>query len=267
MLARGKAAIIFSATLSPLPYYRDILGGNEDDGLASLPSPFDPDRLLTIAHSGISTKFADREASYTPIAHTLYAIVSRRAGNYFAFFPSYEYMRNVHEQFTRLYPDVDTMMQESEMPEEAREDFLRAFAADNTKTLIGFVVLGGIFSEGIDLKGDRLIGAIITSVGIPRVSLRQELIMDYFERKNGQGYDYAYTYPGINKVLQAAGRVIRTETDSGVVVLIDHRYSWGKYRALLPRHWNNVRGVWDLAQLEQTLGAFAITNYELRITN
>jgi len=254
MLARSKAAIIFSATLSPLPYYREILGGNTDDGLASLPSPFDPDRLLTIAHTGISTKFADRESSYKPIAEAIFAVVSHRAGNYFAFFPSYEYMRNVYELFTNLYPHIDTILQETEMPEEAREDFLLAFAADNTETLIGFVVLGGIFSEGIDLKGDRLIGAIITSVGIPRVSLRQELIMNYFDRKNGQGYDYAYTFPGINKVLQAAGRVIRTETDSGAVILIDSRYGWGKYRALLPRHWNNAQVVSNLAQLEQILG-------------
>ena len=257
MLARGKAAIIFSATLSPLPYYRDILGGNDEDVMVNLPSPFDPDNLLIIAHCGISTKFADREKSYEPIAQAIGQTIGNRRGNYFAFFPSYEYMRYVHEEFVRQHPDVDTMMQSTEMTEEAREDFLRAFDADNEETLIGFVVLGGIFSEGIDLKGDRLIGAIITSVGIPRVSLRQDLIRDYFDNKNGQGYDYAYTFPGINKVLQAAGRVIRTESDSGVVVLIDSRYQWGKYRALLPRHWDNVRGVWDLARLGQALDPYS----------
>jgi len=251
MLARGKAAIIFSATLTPLPYYRDILGGNENDIMLSLPSPFDPARLAIAAHCGISTKYTDRQSSYTPIAEAIAAVISRKSGNYFVFFPSYDYMHMVHEVFTQKHPEIRTLLQKGEMAEEKREAFLREFDDGNTEALVGFVVLGGIFSEGIDLKGGRLIGSIIVSVGIPPISLRADLIRSYFDRRNGQGYDYAYTFPGMNKVLQAAGRVIRTETDEGIVLLIDSRYSWAKYRGLMPVHWTNVYTLWNTRDFEK----------------
>lgn len=252
MLNRGKAAVIFSATLAPLPYYRDILGGAPDDPMLSLPSPFDPDRLLTVAHCGISTKYDERQSSYIPIAEAIHGTISRRKGNYFAFFPSYEYMWRVYDLFTEKYPDIQTVLQDSEMSEEEREEFLQKFDSGNTETLVGFVVLGGIFSEGIDLKGDRLIGTIIISVGIPQVSLRQNLIRNYFDQKNGNGHDYAYTFPGINKILQAAGRVIRTETDSGIVLLIDSRYAQQKYKALLPAHWTDLHQIQSIEELPRT---------------
>jgi DNA excision repair protein ERCC-2 len=217
------------------------LGGDGNDGALYLNSPFDPDRLATISHCGISTKYADREASYAPIAEALRVAVSRMKGNYLAFFPSYDYMRRVHELFCDIEPQVETLLQQSQMSEAEREEFLARFDADNPETLLGFTVLGGIFSEGIDLKGNRLIGSLIISVGIPMISLRRDLIRDYFNGKNGCGYDYAYVYPGMNKVLQAAGRVIRTEDDFGIVLLIDSRYGTSNYRELFPAHWVNMK--------------------------
>jgi Rad3-related DNA helicase len=239
-LSRGVSSVLFSATLTPLIYYRDILGGNDDDPIISLPSLFDPMKLQIIIR-GISTKYADREHSYEPIADAIYTAVNIKKGNYFVFFPSYEYMNNVYLLFYKKYPDVQTLLQTANMAEDDREDFLDQFDADNTETLVGFTVLGGIFSEGIDLKGERLIGSIIVSVGIPMLSLRTDQIRDYFNQKNGQGYDYAYVFPGMNKVLQAAGRVIRTETDEGIVMLIDSRFNTKKYRDMFPAHWTNVK--------------------------
>jgi len=244
-LERAKSSILFSATLIPLPYYRDILGGSTEDLMVSLPSPFDPNHLRLVSHCGISTKYKDRQRSYEPIAQTIYETISQQKGNYFVFFPSYEYMQTVYDIFCTQYPQVETLLQKSEMSEEERESFLACFDMNNTSTLVGFTVLGGIFSEGIDLKGDRLIGSIIIGVGIPKISLRQDLIRDYFNAQNGRGYDYAYVFPGMNKVLQAAGRVIRTETDSGVVLLIDSRYATAEYQRLFPAHWAHMQVIWE----------------------
>jgi len=245
-LSRGISSILFSATLTPLNYYREILGGNEEDAVISLPSPFDPKRQLIAVHSGISTKYIHRENSYAPIAETIHTAVSKKPGNYLVFFPSYDYMNKVYMPFQENFPQIKTLLQQSSMTEEERANYLEQFSENNTETLVGFTVLGGIFSEGIDLKGDRLIGSIIISVGIPMINMRQDQIRDYFNRKNNQGYDYAYVFPGMNKVLQAAGRVIRTETDSGIVVLIDDRFATEKYLRMFPPHWSNLRITNDL---------------------
>ena len=165
-------------------------------------------------------------------------------------------MRQVHERFTALCPGVAAPMQDSHMEEEERAAFLARFDAENADTLAGFCVLGGLFSEGIDLKGDRLIGTVIVGVGLPGLSLRQNEIREYFNRKNGRGYDYAYVYPGMNKVLQAAGRVIRSADDAGVAVLIDSRFHTAAYRALFPPHWSQMRRVRDTASLRRLLAAF-----------
>ncbi|MCL2509049.1 MAG: PD-(D/E)XK nuclease family protein [Oscillospiraceae bacterium] len=240
-LGKARASVLFSATLTPLHYHREILGGADGDYMLALPSPFDPLNLTLLAHTGISTKYADREKSVTPIAETVYDAVSRRPGNYMVFFPSYEYMRRVYAEFCERYPGITTILQDNSMDEDARARFLERFSAENTETLLGFCVLGGIFSEGIDLKGERLYGAVVVGVGLPKLSLRQNLIKDYFNRKNGQGYDYAYVFPGMNKVLQAAGRVIRGEDDKGLVALIDTRFAAAKYREMYPEHWNHVK--------------------------
>jgi len=249
-LSRGISSIIFSATLTPLHYYREMLGGNTDDAVISLPSPFDPNRQQIVIHRGISTKYNDRAHSYSPIAKTIYTAICKQRGNYLVFFPSYDYMNKVYTLFCENYPQIKTLLQQSTMTEQERIHFLEQFDENNAETLVGFTVLGGIFSEGIDLKGDRLIGAIIISVGIPMINMRQDQIRDYFNHKNNQGYDYAYVYPGMNKVLQAAGRVIRTETDSGIVLLIDSRFSTEKYLNMFPAHWSNVRMISDARELE-----------------
>ena len=249
-LARGQASVLFSATLTPLPYYRDILGGTGEDFAISLPSPFDPNRLLTVTHSGISTKYTHRENSYEPIVQAIHTAISYKKGNYLVFFPSYEYMNKVHELFCEAHPNIQTLPQQTDMTEDNRAGFLARFDQDNLETLVGFAVLGGIFSEGIDLKGDRLIGSIIVSVGLPKINLRQDQIRDYFNHKNGRGYDYAYVFPGMNKVLQAAGRVIRTETDAGIVLLIDSRFATAQYRGLMPGHWGNMVTVRSTGQLD-----------------
>jgi len=250
-LSYAKSTVLFSATLTPLPYYRDILGGTNEDFVVSLPSPFEPEHLHLVSHCGISTKYKDRESSYNSISQTIYQTISQKKGNYFVFFPSYDYMHKIYEIFTTQHPEVETLLQKTDMLEDERADFMSRFDSENTSTLVGFTVLGGIFSEGIDLKGDRLIGAIIVGVGIPKISLRQDLIKDYFNKINGQGYDYAYVFPGMNKVLQAAGRVIRTETDEGVVVLIDSRYATAQYRGLFPEHWRHMKVIKDLSDLFQ----------------
>jgi Rad3-related DNA helicase len=242
-LERGAAAIFFSATLSPLNYFCEILGGTEEDFVLSVESPFDPANLQVIANTSISTKYLDRERSYGKIAYFLKEELSGLKGNYLVFFPSYTYMEEVLGIFSGIMENIQILVQEKEMDDSRREAFLEKFSMDNKGILLGFAVLGGIFSEGIDLKGDRLKGVVIISVGIPMISHKRDLIKQYFQRKNGQGYDFAYVFPGMSKVLQAAGRVIRTETDTGFVILIDSRYGEWKYRQLMPDFWRDVRYV------------------------
>ena len=239
---RGKTAVLFSATLTPLSYFIDILGGEKDDYNINLCSPFDNSKLCLLVDDEVSTKYKNRENSYDTIVEIIKTAVEMRKGNYLVYFPSYKYMNEVYFRFTEQYPDINSFIQENSMSEEERESFLNRFQPDNSEAMVCFGVLGGIFSEGIDLKGDRLIGAIIIGVGLPQISVEQDIIMDYFNRKNGMGYENAYMFPGMNKVLQAAGRVIRSENDRGMVLLIDERFSQRNYKNLFPKHWeHNIR--------------------------
>ena len=240
-IKRGKSAIFFSATLTPLQYFKEIFGGNEEDYCVRLGSPFDSNNLCLIVADYISTKYRDRDNSYMPIVDTITNVVKGRKGNYFVFFPSYQYLRRVFDLFIEKYPHISVIAQESTMTEEEREEFLSRFEIELDNTLVAFGVLGGIFSEGIDLVGDRLIGAIIIGVGLPQLSLEVNLIMDYFNDKNNKGYEYAYLFPGMNKVLQGAGRVIRTEKDKGIVCLIDDRFTSHSYQRLFPPEWKHFK--------------------------
>lgn len=247
---RGKAAIFFSATLTPLDYFREILGGNSEDYTIRLPSPFDSKNLCLLVADKISTRYKDRVNSYNEVMESIKAMVEQRAGNYLAFFPSYEYMNEVFRLFTERYPYINILLQSSSMTEEEREGFLDRFQPDSEETLLGFAVMGGMFSEGIDLTGDRLSGAVIVSVGLPQMNPERDIIMNYFREKNGLGFEFAYMYPGMNKVLQAAGRVIRTETDTGTVLLVDERFAHSDYVKLFPREWLHnarIRSVKDIA--------------------
>ena len=248
-MKKGRASILFSATLTPLDYFADILGCNEplyqNHVSLELASPYEKENLCLCAVDTVSTKFADREQSEENIATIVAAAVSAKAGNYIAYFPSYKYMSAVHKVFQAKYPKIKSVVQRPSMSEEVREKFLRQFEADTNssdpQTMISFCVLGGIFSEGIDLQGDKLLGAIIVGVGLPGLSTELNIIRDYYEATRENGYDYAYVYPGMNKVLQAAGRVIRSERDKGITILIDDRFASAKYKQLLPPHWHHLK--------------------------
>ena len=255
-LGRARAAVLFSATLKPLDYFVDVLGGGKGAQTVELPSPYDPERLCVTVASGVSTRMEDRAKSYRKVSTLIAATVSARAGNYIVYFPSYDYMEHVHAQFAAKYPNVRCVMQKRGMSHREQEEFLEAFRADEGKLRVGFCVLGGSFSEGVDLPGSRLIGAIIVGTGIPGLSNERNMLRDYYENKCERGYDYAYTYPGMNHVLQAAGRVIRREEDKGVVVLIDDRYAAEPYLHLYPMHWKGLVAAGDATALAHRCKTF-----------
>ncbi len=237
---RARAAVLFSATLSPLEYFVDVLGGGKEAETVELPSPYDPSRLCVTVASGVSTRMEEREKSYRKVATLIAATVSAKAGNYIVYFPSYDYMEHVLERFEERFPKVPRIVQKRSMNVRERDEFLNFFKEDEGKLRVGFCVLGGSFSEGVDLPGSRLIGTVIVGVGIPGLSNERNILRDYYDNKCEQGYDYAYTFPGMNRVLQAAGRVIRREEDRGVVVLIDSRYAEEPYLHLYPQHWQGL---------------------------
>ena len=236
----GRGSVLFSATLSPPHYYTDLCG-TEDARCIALPSPFPRENLGLFVSKGVSTRYKDREKSAALVASYLYAMVSGKVGNYMAFFPGYAYMEQVLAIFTERFSWIETIVQTSGMDETERSAFLERFSEAPEKTLLGFTVMGGIFGEGIDLTGTRLIGTAVIGVGLPMVSPRQEKLREYLGESYGDGFSYAYRYPGMNRVLQAAGRVIRTDTDRGIVLLIDDRYLTPDYRALIPPQWQGGR--------------------------
>jgi DNA excision repair protein ERCC-2 len=253
---RGKSVIYFSATLLPLLYFKEILGGENKDYHLTLDSPFDKNHLKVMIARDISTKYKSRENSYSKIVEYIYSVISAREGNYMVFFPSYKYMNEVSSRFTAKYSNIDVRTQTNFMTEDDREAFLRNFNNSNPENILGFGVLGGIFSEGIDLKGDRLIGVIIVGVGHPMVCFEKEIIKEYYDNKSNCGYEYSYMYPGMNKVLQAAGRVIRTEEDRGTVLLIDDRFLEQRYRRLFPKHWDSYIKIKNNIEVEKEICEF-----------
>ncbi|MBC2582866.1 ATP-dependent DNA helicase [Clostridium sp. DJ247] len=236
-IKKSKASIFFSATLNPIAYFKDMLGGNEEDYTMRLSSPFSVDNREIFIVDNISTKYNQRENSYTKIADYINCIVESKVGNYIVFFPSYKYMKETYKFFSEEYSNYNVIVQENNMGEEEKEEFTKNFKDNPKVTLIAFAVLGGIFSEGIDLKHDKLIGAVIVGVGLPQLCLERNIVMHHYNEISSKGYEYAYMYPGMNKVLQAAGRVIRTEEDKGVIILIDERFSNLSYKKLFPREW------------------------------
>ncbi|MGG1675360.1 helicase C-terminal domain-containing protein [Neobacillus sp. NRS-1170] len=233
-----RSKVFFSATLSPLPYYQDILGGQGEDYIISIPSPFTKEQA-DILIKPVSTRFRDRERTKEPLVKMLQSFIKKRPGNYLIFFPSHQYLRSVFEEFKLADPETNTLFQAPGMSEDEREAFLEAFSPIQKETLLGFAVLGGIFSEGVDLIGDRLNGVVVVGVGLPQVCFERNLIKDHFDKKGKQGYDYAYVFPGMNKVLQAGGRLIRSEEDHGTIILADDRFLQTKYQNLLPQEWRD----------------------------
>ncbi len=262
-MSRGVSSILFSATLLPIQYYKSLLGGDDKDFEIYAKSVFDPARLGIFIGADVTSRYSRRnDDMYYKVAHYIHSVVSARSGNYLIFFPSHQFLEEVCSVYEDNFYNPDTtdiLVQKSFMTEEAREDFLGRFSEGNNldlsqiihmdmevvedKNVLGFCVMGGIFSEGIDLKYDSLIGVIVVGTGIPMVCNEREVIRDYFEKRGLDGFDYAYKYPGMNKVLQAAGRVIRTSEDIGVVALLDDRFLQTAYRTLFPREWRGYKTV------------------------
>ena len=258
LFLRAESAVLFSATLTPPEYFCSVLGGGKQAKCISLPSPFDPDRLCVAVADYVNTRFEDREDNAKRFATVIAATVKARAGNYIAYFPSYKCLEQTYFAFAKKYPSVVTVVQKKNMSVSERQEFLSAFKDDSGKLRVGFCVLGGAFSEGVDLPGSRLIGSIIFGVGLPALSNEKNIIREHYDSKNdeGVGYDYAYTFPGMNNVLQAAGRVIRTAEDTGIVVLADDRYATPKYRALFPEHWKGVQYAGNASSLAEIMRRF-----------
>ena len=233
--AFAHASALFSATLSPWHYYSDALGMPADTAFIDVESPFSTTHLQVHVADHISTRFSHRARSVAPIADLVARQFDTRPGNYLAFFSSFDYLEQVASDFAARYPDVPIWRQQRRMDETERAAFLARFAIEGRG--IGFAVLGGAFGEGIDLPGTRLIGAFIATLGLPQMNAVNEQVRRRMEHSFGAGYDYTYLYPGIQKVVQAAGRVIRTDGDRGVVYLIDDRFGQADVQALLPRWW------------------------------
>ena len=260
---KSVSTIFFSATLLPINYYKRLLSTKEDNYAIYAQSTFDETQRLLAFGRDVSTKYTRRgPAEYEKIARYIRAAIRSKKGNYMVFFPSYKMMQDVYDVFVRVEWESDTrngvavsdepniaeesleesltiIMQHSNMNEAEREEFLQAFEQEDGGTLVAFCVMGGIFGEGIDLKNDRLIGAVIVGTGLPQISNEREILKQYYDKQGLSGFDYAFRYPGINKVLQAAGRVIRTQEDRGIIVLLDERFLQSDYNALYPREWKN----------------------------
>ena len=235
---RADSIIFFSATLSPMDYYTNLYGNDEEDYRLKLPSPFPKENLDVYVDFDIKTNYRMRDSSYNKIAEDLKAMLDHRKGNYIAFFPSYKYLESVYNVFIETYEnDYIIRKQEQGQSEDKRAEVIKTFDEDHDKSMIYFMVLGGVFAEGIDLKGDRLIGCAVIGLGYPTRDFERNLIMEHFEKKNQKGFSYAYTYPGINKVTQAGGRVIRSEDDRGIILLIGDAFKRDDSKILLPSSW------------------------------
>ena len=273
-MQKGRSTILFSATLLPIQYYKKLLGGEPTDYEVYAKSTFDEGKKALFIANDVTSRYTRRSGDeFRRIARYIYEVVRQRHGNYMVFLPSHLFLEQVYDCFMQDYFDADIMeciVQEDYMSEAKREEFLMRFQGnegcnlsdrinfeieeDDDTILIGFCVMGGIFSEGIDLKHDSLIGAIIVGTGIPQVGCERELLKTYFDEQGENGFDYAYRYPGMNKVLQSAGRVIRTAEDIGVVALLDERFIEPQYRRMFPREWSryDIVGVTEISKKVET---------------
>lgn len=255
-LERSCATIFFSATLLPMNYFKKLLTGVADHTSRVFESPFPQENACLLIHNKISTKYTQRADSYDIIAEVIETAVNIHKGNYLVYFPSYVYLNEVVERLKQRLPERQLLIQERGMGEAARDSFLEQFSSTNEETLVGFAVMGGVFGEGIDLVGERLIGVVVVGVGVPQLGLERDLIKEYFDREMESGYAYAYQYPGFNRVLQATGRVIRTDTDRGIIVLIDERFTHAHYRHLFPSHWRGYQVVQNTREVQDKLTRF-----------
>ena len=257
---KGAGAIFFSATLSPLDYYRSILSLDRNADILEVDSPFDPSQLSVAIMDKISIRYSERDRTLPAVCRVIAATLSAKRGHYMVFAPSFEYAEAIYKEFSAKYPKVKSMLQGKNMSYSEKEEFLAAFSREPESYLVGFCVMGGIYSEGIDLAGDSLIGSVVVGIGMPSLSYEREVIAEYFEEKYESGKQYAYVYPGMNRVFQAAGRVIRREDDKGVIVLIDDRFADPIYKKSIPNLWEGMRYVSDAKDLKAELDKFWTTN-------
>jgi len=248
-MSRVRSAVLFSATLRPIEYFCDILGGKDAEAM-ELPSPFDSEQLFCGIMNRVSTRYADREYTLDAVIETIDTVVNARIGNYLVFLPSYEMLKKVALAYRRFDPSADIVVQKPDMTLDERKKFLSRFTDDSAT--VGFAVIGGMFGESIDLAGEKLIGTVIVGTGLARLNTDSNIIADYYAEKLEAGFEYAYLYPAMNKVLQAIGRVIRTEEDKGVCILIDDRFATPQYSRLLCGH---IKGIRLIPGVEALYGA------------
>lgn len=256
-MRKVKGTVLFSATLQPIEYYIDTLGGDKkEDPRLILPSPFPSENLKILVAPKVSVKYKNREKSYQEVADYVKSFIKNKIGNYFIYAPSYEYLDNLKPYID--INDADIFYQNRDMSEEDRAAFLLNFKPTPEKTTLGFLVIGGAFGEGIDLVSDRLIGAVIVGIGMPRINFESDKIAEHYNNNELPGHDYAYLNPGMNKVMQAVGRVIRSENDRGAVLLIDERYLYKQYRDLYRAEWNNYEVVYSANEVGDILTKFFV---------
>ena len=256
----GSSAVLFSGTLSPLNYYKSVLGADRTALTLEVDSPFDTGQLSVNIINTVTTRISEREKSLGAIISVIGATLSAKRGNYMIFSPSFAYSKTLFEAFRKKYPKIHAIYQSSDMSKAEKDEFLASFSKSDGKYLVAFCVMGGIFSEGIDLVGDKLIGSVIVGIGMPALSFEREAIAAYYADKLDSGVEYAYLYPGMNRVLQAAGRVIRTEEDRGVIVLIDDRFNDPLYKKIIPSLWSEMRFLPNAAALKEVLDKFWKSN-------
>lgn len=257
-MSKAYSTIFFSATLLPINYYKELLSGNINDYAIYIDSPFDSKKRMLMVSNDVSSKYSRRgRDEYLKILNYIEEVTGVCQGNYMVFFPSYKLMNDVYDLACEkgINKSYDIICQNNIMNEMDRESFLEGFSLENQKTMLGFCVLGGIFSEGIDLKNERLIGSLIIGTGLPQICSEREILKNHYDKNNKSGFDYAYRYPGMNKVLQAGGRVIRTDEDYGIIALLDERFLERQYLGLFPREWTDYHVV-DLRSIKSKVERF-----------
>ena len=255
MLSTASSSIMFSATLSPTDYFTEVFG-MENAEVLELQSPYEHENLCIVAYDSISTRSSDRKNTVQECAEVIVSATTAKEGNYLVYFPSYEYMKSVCKAFAAIAPECGIVMQKPGMSYKERQRFIDIFHEKRNGTIVGFCVLGGMFSEGIDLAGESLIGAVIVGCGMPQLSAERNIMASYYDEKNERGKEFAYTCPGMNKVLQAAGRVIRSENDHGIIVMIDDRLNDPDMKMLFPPHWRHMKYTSNLTSLNVILDDF-----------
>jgi len=252
----AKASVLFSATLTPSEYYMQTLGLREKSEYLSIPSPYDKDNFSLTVFDRLSTRYKDRRETLYALSEIVSSAIKAKKGNYMIFFPSYKYMEELHGFFTVMHPDVDTIVQTKGMTDAQKSAFVARFDENNRETLVGFCVLGGVYAEGIDLVGERLIGSIVVGVGMPKLSSERNILTEHYNEKDLEGMMYSYVYPGMTRVMQAVGRVIRSEEDRGIAILIDDRFATPQYRSLFPEQWRHAIFVSQPKTLKMLLDGF-----------